>query len=101
MTPTAFFRRNASRQGSTQGGDDRLGTHCHDEIRTGYYRHLFHPDGLLTGKEDAANNYARGKYGIGREMLDLALDRTRKVAEECSNLEVGFFLRCNAAHPPQ
>nr|CAI5837848.1 unnamed protein product [Callosobruchus analis] len=46
-----------------------------DEIRTGYYRHLFHPDGLLTGKEDAANNYARGKYGIGREMLDLALDK--------------------------
>nr|CAH7736941.1 unnamed protein product [Callosobruchus chinensis] len=62
-----------------------------DEIRTGYYRHLFHPDGLLTGKEDAANNYARGKYGIGREMLELALDRTRKVAEECSNLE-GFIL---------
>ncbi|CAH2001354.1 unnamed protein product [Acanthoscelides obtectus] len=62
-----------------------------DEIRTGYYRHLFHPDGLLTGKEDAANNYARGKYGIGREMLELALDRVRKVAEECNNME-GFIL---------
>ena len=33
-----------------------------DEIRTGPYRQLFHPDGLITGKEDAANNFARGRY---------------------------------------
>ena len=31
-----------------------------DEIRTGTYRQLFHPEQLVTGKEDAANNYARG-----------------------------------------
>ncbi|KAH9281504.1 Tubulin alpha-1/2/3 chain [Echinococcus granulosus] len=31
-----------------------------DEVRTGTYRQLFHPDQLITGKEDAANNYARG-----------------------------------------
>ncbi|CAH1119678.1 unnamed protein product [Phaedon cochleariae] len=62
-----------------------------DEIRTGWYRHLFHPDQLLTGKEDAANNYARGKYGIGREMLDLALDRTRLIAEDCGHLQ-GFII---------
>ncbi|XP_060518313.1 tubulin alpha-1A chain-like [Cylas formicarius] len=62
-----------------------------DEIRTGYYRHLFHPDTLLTGKEDAANNYARGRYGVGAEMLDLALDRTRLVADDCSSLQ-GFIV---------
>lgn len=62
-----------------------------DEIRTGYYRRLFHPDQLLTGKEDAANNYARGMYGIGREMLELALDRTRLVAEACHSMQ-GFIL---------
>jgi tubulin alpha len=33
-----------------------------DEVRTGTYRKLFHPDQLLNGKEDAANNYARGHY---------------------------------------
>lgn len=33
-----------------------------DEIRTGPYRQLFHPEQLLTGKEDAANNFARGHY---------------------------------------
>jgi hypothetical protein len=36
-----------------------------DEVRTGTYRHLFHPEQLITGKEDAANNYARGHYTIG------------------------------------
>ena len=36
-----------------------------DEVRTGTYRQLFHPEQLITGKEDAANNYARGHYTIG------------------------------------
>jgi tubulin alpha len=27
-----------------------------DEIRTGKYRQLFHPELLISGKEDAANN---------------------------------------------
>uniref|UniRef100_A0A3B3YQ59 Tubulin/FtsZ 2-layer sandwich domain-containing protein n=1 Tax=Poecilia mexicana TaxID=48701 RepID=A0A3B3YQ59_9TELE len=30
-----------------------------DEVRTGKYRQLFHPEKLISGKEDAANNYAR------------------------------------------
>merc|ERR1711868_47636 len=33
-----------------------------DEVRLGTYRALFHPEQLITGKEDAANNYARGHY---------------------------------------
>ncbi|KAJ8263842.1 hypothetical protein GJAV_G00141920, partial [Gymnothorax javanicus] len=41
-----------------------------DEIRTGPYRQLYHPDQLITGKEDAANNYARGHYTIGKEIID-------------------------------
>lgn len=36
-----------------------------DEIRVGTYRSLYHPEQLITGKEDAANNYARGHYTIG------------------------------------
>ena len=42
-----------------------------DEVRLGTYRQLFHPEQLITGKEDAANNYARGHYTIGRLMLEL------------------------------
>jgi hypothetical protein len=33
-----------------------------DEVRTGTYRTLFHPEQLISGKEDAANNFARGHY---------------------------------------
>ena len=50
-----------------------------DEVRTGTYRQLFHPEQLITGKEDAANNYARGHYTVGKELVDLVLDRIRKL----------------------
>jgi tubulin alpha len=62
-----------------------------DEVRTGKYKDLFHPDNLLSGKQDASNNYARGHYTIGNEMLDGALDRIRKLAEDCSGLQ-GFLI---------
>merc|ERR1711970_711960 len=40
-----------------------------DEIRTGTYRQLFHPEQMVSGKEDAANNYARGHYTVGKEIV--------------------------------
>ncbi|VDN41010.1 unnamed protein product [Gongylonema pulchrum] len=46
-----------------------------DEIKTGKYRMLFHPEQMVSGKEDAANNYARGHYTIGKEFIDLVLER--------------------------
>lgn len=52
---------------------------CTDEVRTGTYRSLFHPEQLISGKEDAANNYARGHYTVGKEQIDLVLDRIRKL----------------------
>ena len=58
------------------------------QVRTGTYRQLFHPEQLITGKEDAANNYARGHYTIGKEIVDLVLDRTRKLADMCTGLQV-------------
>ena len=42
-----------------------------DEVRTGTYRQLFHPEQVITGKEDAANNYARGHYTIGKKSWTL------------------------------
>jgi tubulin alpha len=62
-----------------------------DEVRTGEYRELFHPEQLITGKEDAANNYARGHYTVGKEMVDVTLDRIRKLADQCSGLQ-GFLV---------
>jgi len=62
-----------------------------DEVRTGTYRQLFHPEQLITGKEDAANNYARGHYTVGKELIDMVLDRTRKLADQCTGLQ-GFLI---------
>merc|ERR1711892_1444417 len=62
-----------------------------DETRCGTYRQLFHPEQLINGKEDAANNYARGHYTIGKEIVDLVLDRIRKLADACTGLQ-GFLL---------
>ncbi|PGH33972.1 tubulin alpha-2 chain [[Emmonsia] crescens] len=62
-----------------------------DEIRTGPYRQLFHPEMLISGKEDAANNYARGHYTIGKELVDGVIDRIRRVADNCSSLQ-GFLI---------
>ena len=30
---------------------------------------------MITGKEDAANNFARGHYTIGKEILDRCVDK--------------------------
>lgn len=50
-----------------------------DEIRTGTYRTLFHPEQIISGKEDAANNYAQDHYTTGKEIIDPVVDRARKM----------------------
>jgi tubulin alpha len=62
-----------------------------DEVRTGKYRALYHPEQLISGKEDAANNYARGHYTVGKEVIDVCLDRIRKLADSCTGLQ-GFLI---------
>lgn len=62
-----------------------------DEVRTGASKKLWHPDQLISGKEDAANNFARGHYSIGRAHIDKVVDRIRKMADRCDGLQ-GFVL---------
>ena len=62
-----------------------------DEIRLGTYRQLWHPEQLITGKEDAASNYARGHYTVGKELIDNVMDRIRKLADQCTGLQ-GFII---------
>ena len=62
-----------------------------DSIRTGEYRDLYHPESIINGKEDAANNYARGHYTIGKDIIDTVLDKVRKVADNCTALQ-GFLI---------
>eukprot|EP01083_Nonionella_stella_P117462 350124_1 len=37
-----------------------------DDVINSKYSKIFHPDFLLSGKEDAANNFARGHYTVGK-----------------------------------
>lgn len=62
-----------------------------DEIRHGKYSKLFHPEQLISGKEDAANNYARGHYTVGKEIIDNVLEKLRKIADQCTGLQ-GFLV---------
>ena len=45
----------------------------------------------MSGKEDAANNYARGHYTIGKELIDVCVDKVRRIADNCSGLQ-GFLV---------
>ena len=49
-----------------------------DEIKTGSYKKLYHPENLISGKEDASDNFTRGHYNIGASIIDTVLDRLRK-----------------------
>ena len=62
-----------------------------DQIRRGKYKNLYRADNLMNGKEDAADNFCRGHYTIGKEIVDMCLDQIRKLAEDCSSLQ-GFII---------
>jgi len=62
-----------------------------DDVRTGNYSQMFHPEFLLNGKEDAANNFARGHYTVGKEILDQVNDRLRKLVDNSQNVQ-GFII---------
>uniref|UniRef100_A0A8C0DLD4 Uncharacterized protein n=1 Tax=Balaenoptera musculus TaxID=9771 RepID=A0A8C0DLD4_BALMU len=71
-----------------------------DEVRTDTYHQLFHPEQIVTGKEDAANNYSQGHYTIGKEIIDLVLDQIRKLADQCTGLQ-GFLVFHSFAYHEQ
>jgi len=62
-----------------------------DDVRTGIFGQMFHPEFLLNGKEDAANNFARGHYTVGKEILDQVNDRLRKLVDNSQNVQ-GFII---------
>merc|ERR1712184_2922 len=45
----------------------------------------FHPEQLISGKEDAANNFARGHYTIGKKLLT-------SVSTESENLPINVLV---------
>jgi tubulin alpha len=62
-----------------------------DDIKASDIAKMFHPDFLVHGKEDAANNFARGHYTVGKDIIDRVNDRLRKLIDQCENL-MGFIV---------
>lgn len=62
-----------------------------DAVRSGAYGKLFRPDNFVFGQSGAGNNWAKGHYTEGAELVDSVLDVVRKEAESCDCLQ-GFQL---------
>ena len=62
-----------------------------DSVRAGPYGQIFRPDNFVFGQTGAGNNWAKGHYTEGAELIDSVLDVVRKEAESCDCLQ-GFQL---------
>jgi tubulin beta len=60
-----------------------------DSIRSGSYGSLFRPDNFIFGQSGAGNNWAKGHYTEGAELVDEIMECIRKEAEACDVLQ-GF-----------
>jgi tubulin beta len=60
-----------------------------DSVRAGPFGQLFRPDNFIFGQSGAGNNWAKGHYTEGAELIDSVLDIVRKEAEACDCLQ-GF-----------
>ena len=59
-----------------------------DSVRSGPYGGIFRPDNFVFGQSGAGNNWAKGHYTEGAELVDSVLDVVRKEAESCDCLQV-------------
>ncbi|XP_024920301.1 tubulin beta-1 chain-like [Cynoglossus semilaevis] len=62
-----------------------------DSVRSGPFGQIFRPDSFVFGQTGAGNNWAKGHYTEGAELVDSVLDVVRKEAESCECLQ-GFQL---------
>eukprot|EP00091_Calanus_sinicus_P015259 TRINITY_DN3333_c0_g1_i2.p1 TRINITY_DN3333_c0_g1~~TRINITY_DN3333_c0_g1_i2.p1 ORF type:complete len:232 (+),score=82.73 TRINITY_DN3333_c0_g1_i2:59-697(+) len=62
-----------------------------DSVRAGPMGKIFRPDNFVFGQSGAGNNWAKGHYTEGAELVDSVLDVVRKESEGCDCLQ-GFQL---------
>nr|AGE89242.1 beta-tubulin [Pleurobrachia bachei] len=62
-----------------------------DSIRCGPYGTVFRPDNFVFGQSGAGNNWAKGHYTEGAELVESIMDVIRKESEGCDCLQ-GFQL---------
>ena len=59
-----------------------------DSVRGGPCGKLFRPDNFVYGQSGAGNNWAKGHYTEGAELVDAVQDVVRMEAEGCDCLQV-------------
>ncbi|CAD8055011.1 unnamed protein product [Paramecium primaurelia] len=62
-----------------------------DQVKTSKFKALFSQNQFISGKEGAANNFARGHYSIGKDYGEICLERIRMLADNCSSVQ-GFMM---------
>lgn len=60
-----------------------------DAVRSGPLGDFFRPDNFVFGQSGAGNNWAKGHYTEGAELIDQVLEVVRREAESCECLQ-GF-----------
>jgi tubulin beta len=60
-----------------------------DAVRSGPFGNLFRPDNFVFGQSGAGNNWAKGHYTEGAELVDSVMDVIRREAESADSLQ-GF-----------
>ncbi len=63
-----------------------------EAVRSGAYGKLFRPDNFVFGQSGAGNNWAKGHYTEGAELVDSVLDVVRKECENCDCLQVKLLI---------
>ena len=58
------------------------------ESRSGPFGSVFRPDNFVFGQSGAGNNWAKGHYTEGAELVDSVIDVVRRESEACDCLQV-------------
>ena len=63
-----------------------------DSVRSGPFGQIFRPDNFVFGQSGAGNNWAKGHYTEGAELVDSVLDVVRKAEFEKPIVFHSYFL---------
>ncbi|GAA6060038.1 hypothetical protein JCM10212_001035 [Sporobolomyces blumeae] len=86
-----FFSEAASKKFVPRGVAVDLEPSTGDSIRNGKLGSLFRPSSFVSGQSGAGNNFAKGYYTEGAELIEQIFDQVRLEAEACDLLQ-GFQL---------
>ncbi|KAL4501497.1 hypothetical protein ABPG72_021304 [Tetrahymena utriculariae] len=88
---TNFFCENQSGQFIPRSIYLDLEPSTINEVKTSTQKQLFNHEFLVSDNQDKASTFARGYYQVSSQYIEFCLDKIRKLAESCSNLQ-GFLI---------